>query len=227
MSDSFTAYDAKWAGKVIGLYGGSFNPAHKGHVHISKLALELLKLDALWWLVTPGNPLKNDKDTASLDERLAHAQNMANDARIHITDAESKLNTRFSCDSIRKLQEIHKDSRFIWVMGADNLANFHKWRNWEDIFHMLPIAVFARPGYDKGVLTSPAAEKFKSSRLEEREAEYLGQRQTPAWIYLNTPLHEASATALREDASGKFEDAARLAKAQDKNALGQQRKDKE
>lgn len=227
MTPSFTTYDSHWAGNTIGLYGGSFNPAHQGHVHVSHLALQCLDLDALWWLVTPGNPLKDAAQTASLKKRTAHAQDLVQDERIYITDAESELKTRFSWETIEKLSAIHEDTRFIWCMGADNLENFHLWQNWEDIFHTLPIAVFARPGYDESVLTSPAATAYAEYRLEERDAKKLKDCETPAWVYLNTPLHVGSATALRQAAGGKFKKAARLAKAQDNLPAGQQRKDKE
>jgi len=227
LTPSFTTYDAKWAGKVIGLYGGSFNPAHQGHLHVSHLALDYLKLDALWWLVTPGNPLKEAKETASLAERAAHAQDMVRNERIFVTTAESELQTRFSWETIEKLKHIHSDTCFIWCIGADNLENFHLWRNWEDIFHMLPIAVFARPGYDEGVLTSPAATAFAEYRRGEDEAKKLRDCETPAWVYLNTSLHEGSATALRRASGGEFKKAAELAKTQDNLPLGQQRKDKE
>ena len=231
LTHDLRAYDTSFAGQLIGLYGGSFNPAHKGHLHVSDYAFQTLGLDALWWLVSPNNPLKETSTLAPMDQRVAHAKELAADPRITITSIESQLGSNYSFDTISKLKNIHKDSRFIWMIGADNLMNFHAWKNWRAIFTLVPIAVFARPGYDEDALAAPAAAEFKDKRLSEHEAQKLGDTTPPCWVYLNMPHHEASATALRTRASNNWEKATQLAKvgtfSQSSLLNKQQRKDKE
>src|SRR4051794_25183866 len=133
----------------IGLLGGSFNPAHRGHRHISLQALRALGLDEVWWLVSPGNPLKEGaKDMAPFAARLASAEHMAKHSRIRASDCEQREGTRYTIDTVRRLKGRHPEHRFIWLLGSDTLPNFHKWRDWRDLARELPIAVIRRPGYD-------------------------------------------------------------------------------
>jgi len=140
----------------IGLLGGSFNPAHRGHRAISLFAIEALGLDEVWWLVSPGNPLKDSKDMAPLAARLASARQAARRAPIRPTAIETRLGTRYTVDTLRRLVRLYPNRRFIWLMGADNLAQFHRWRDWRRIAALVPIAVATRPGYDARALKAPA-----------------------------------------------------------------------
>ena len=142
--------------KRIGLLGGSFNPAHEGHRRISLFALEALGLDEVWWLVSPGNPLKSAKGMAPLSARLASAERLARHAPIVPTAIETTLHTRFTADTLTKIVRHFPHHRFIWLMGADNLTQFHRWQRWRQIARTLPIAVIARPGYDGAALNAPA-----------------------------------------------------------------------
>ncbi|MEM7570608.1 MAG: nicotinate-nucleotide adenylyltransferase [Pseudomonadota bacterium] len=194
----FLARSARWAGRVVGLYGGSFNPAHQGHLHVSLRALRHLKLDALWWLVSPLNPLKHADDMAALGPRLKRARALIDDhPKLFATAIEDALGSRYSVETIAKLQALHPRTRFIWVMGADNLMGFHRWEGWQEIFHMLPIAVVDRPGYALKALSSPAARRFACYRLGSQQTNLLRTRTGPAWVFLRGPLHPASATAIR------------------------------
>jgi len=135
--------------KRIGLLGGSFNPAHDGHRDISLFAIDALRLDEVWWLVSPGNPLKPKTGMAPLPARLAHAQKVARRNLIRPTAIEARLHTRYTIDTVKALQSRYRRNRFIWLMGADNLAQFGQWRDWRGIARIMPIAVIARPGYDE------------------------------------------------------------------------------
>lgn len=193
----FLSTSRRWDGQTVGLYGGSFNPAHGGHIHVSHRALKHLKLDALWWLVSPVNPLKQARDVAQLDARVKHAQSLVQHPKIHVTALEQDLQTRYSAHTIARLKARHPKTQFIWIMGADNLATFHHWQGWQSIFDMLPIAVIDRPGYSLNALSSPAARKFRRDRLSERRSTRLKGLKPPAWVFLHGPLHTASATAIR------------------------------
>ena len=181
----------------IGLLGGSFNPAHEGHLHISVLALERLDLDELWWLVSPQNPLKPSAGMAPLGQRLEAARAIARDPRIRVTDIERALGTRYTIDTLRALKTRHPGVRFVWVMGADNLIEIRRWKEWRSIFRMLPIAVFARPSYVLRALRSGAARRFASARKGRLRAADLAGLDPPAWVLLQTPRHAASATRIR------------------------------
>ena len=178
--------------------GGSFNPAHAGHRHISLLALKLLKLDQVWWLVSPQNPLKPVAGMAPLAERLSQAALTARHPRIKVTDLERLLGTRYTADTLARLQRNFPRMRFVWLMGADNLSQIHRWDRWERIFAMLPIAVFDRPLYSLRALASKAARRFAGRRFRLSDAGRLGDLMAPAWIFIRAPLHPASATAIRE-----------------------------
>src|SRR5688572_22156185 len=148
----------------IGLLGGSFNPAHDGHRDISLAALAYLGLDEVWWMVSPQNPLKPVKGMASFAERMAAAKAIADHPRIRVTDIEARLGTQFTADTLRKLVTRFPSCRFVWLMGADNLAQISSWRDWTRIFHLTPIAVFDRPTYTMKALTALAARRFQRAR---------------------------------------------------------------
>ncbi|MDX1483308.1 MAG: nicotinate-nucleotide adenylyltransferase [Alphaproteobacteria bacterium] len=189
---------AALAGRRIGVLGGSFNPAHEGHLHITRLALTRLALDQVWWMVSPQNPLKSTGDMAPFADRMASAQRLAaGDNRIVVTDIETRLNTRYTTDTLRALRTTFPRTHFIWLMGADNLLQIPRWENWATIFEMVPIAVFDRATYSFGALASKAAHRFRRHRLAAREAAAAIMKRPPAWIYFHTPRHPASSTELR------------------------------
>lgn len=181
----------------IGLLGGSFNPPHAGHLHISLAAIKRLQLDALWWLVTPGNPLKGGGGLAPLPERMALARNMARHPKIEITDFEAARPSAYAIDTVRFLLDRRVNVQYCWVIGGDILAQFHRWRDWPAIFAALPILVLDRPGARHSALASPAAQRFSRARLPENFATELPLCQSPAWIYLTIPLCDLSSTAIR------------------------------
>ncbi|MGH6954720.1 MAG: nicotinate-nucleotide adenylyltransferase [Alphaproteobacteria bacterium] len=187
------------AGKRVGLLGGSFNPAHEGHLHISRLAIEMLRLHEVWWLVSPQNPLKARAEMGSLPARLAGARAIARRPRLRVTAIERALGTRFTIDTLRALKRLYPRTRFVWVMGADNLVQLPAWRDWRAIFRAAPIAVFDRPSYSRKAMTGPAAVAFGRWRIEPCRAGELAERRPPAWVFLDIPLHRASATAIREE----------------------------
>ena len=181
----------------VGLFGGSFNPPHQGHRHASLVALRRLGLDAVWWLVTPGNPLKNLGELAPLDQRLKAAVALENHPRIHVTTLESSLGTRYTADTLNAIRRLFPAINFVWIMGADNLASIHRWRDWPDIFAAMPVAVVARPGYALKALASPAARRFEAGRIDPDDAALLPFMRPPAWTYLDDRLDPASSTAIR------------------------------
>lgn len=182
----------------IGVLGGSFNPAHEGHVHIAQLALQRLAVDQVWWLVSPQNPLKPVIGMASFEERFASAKTAASvEPRIVVTDAELRLGTRYTAETLPQIVAEHPNARFVWIMGADNLSQMEHWENWSSIFHAVPIAVFARPPYDSGVLACTVAARFADHRHDESRGEVLAEMEPPAWIYFDTPQNSKSATQIR------------------------------
>ena len=187
-----------YPGMRIGLLGGSFNPAHAGHVHASLVALRRLGLDRIWWLVSPQNPLKPESGMAPLAARLARAQEIARHPRIVVTDLERMLGTRFTSDTLKRLKARFPGQRFVLIMGADNFAELARWHRWPAIMAAVSIAVIARPGYSFAALASPAAWRYAARRLPEHKAALLLRRQPPAWVYLNAPLNPLSATELRK-----------------------------
>jgi nicotinate-nucleotide adenylyltransferase len=184
-------------GRRIGLLGGSFNPAHEGHLHISREALKRLKLDQVWWLVSPQNPLKPAAGMAELAERVAAAQRIAKDRRILVTAIERRLGTRYTIDTLRALHRRFPHTDFVWLMGADNLAQISRWKGWQDIFAALPIAVFDRPAYSLRALSSQAAQRFAARRLAPERAGELATSPPPAWSFIRCRLNPASATEIR------------------------------
>lgn len=177
----------------VGLFGGSFNPAHDGHAHVAETALIRLGLDRVVWLVSPQNPLKGAPEP--IEERMAGATRFAAGPSMVVSGAEDQLGDRYSIDTIRALKARYPGVRFVWVMGADNLAGFHRWKGWTEIFRELPVAVVARPGSTLKALTSPAARRFAHVRVAPGT---LTASAAPAWSYLSAPLNFASSTALRE-----------------------------
>ena len=185
------------AGQRIGLLGGSFNPPHSGHVAISRIALSRLGLDRIWWIVTPGNPLKANGGLPSLEARLALCRSLVADSRIVVTGFEAELGTAYTAATLGFLRRRHPQVDFVWVMGADCLADFHRWRQWRDIFKMLPIAVVDRPGWRLAASASIAARTFAMARRPPSRASTLATARAPAWTLLTGPLSPVSSTALR------------------------------
>ncbi len=185
------------SGMRIGLLGGSFNPAHEGHRHISLDALKRIGLDQVWWLVSPQNPLKPSSDMAPFAERLASAKAMANHPALRVTDLESKLGTQFTVDTVNALDALGGDVNFVWLMGADNFLQLPAWRDWEKIMRTLPVAVLARPGFGRSTPLGKAAQRFGRHRVGAESARLLPFMAAPAWVFLPIPLHPASSTALR------------------------------
>jgi nicotinate-nucleotide adenylyltransferase len=189
--------------RSVGLLGGSFNPAHAGHRHISEIALRYLKLDEIWWLVSPQNPLKPAADMAPLASRLASAARHSQHPRMRATAVEQEMGTRYTADTLLELRRRFPRTRFVWLMGADNLRQIPRWEAWSTIFHLLPIAVFARPAYDLRALAGKAAIRFKKSRRFLRHAARLASRTPPIWVFFHSRLHPASGTSIRRGAGAR------------------------
>ncbi len=185
------------ATRAVGLLGGSFNPAHEGHRQISLIALQRLRLDEVWWLVSPQNPLKPEEDMAPFAERLVRAERVARHPRIRVTALEVELGTRYTIDTLRALERRRSNLAFVWLIGADNLIQMPQWRAWTEIFGCVPVAVLARPTYSLRALAGKAARRFARWRLPERAAGRLAQCRPPAWVFLHTRLNPVSATAIR------------------------------
>ncbi len=183
-------------GQRIGLFGGSFNPAHAGHLHVAQTALVRLQLDWVWWIVARGNPLKSSH--GDFETRLASARSMASSPRMKVLDIEARLGLTYTADVLGAINARHRAARFVWIMGADNLANFHHWRDWQSIGHSVPIAIIARPGGRAG--HSPFERRFASARRPAHESICLADADAPAWTFINAPLNRQSSTALREKA---------------------------
>jgi len=185
------------SGMRVGLFGGSFNPPHEGHVHVAEQALMRLKLNQVWWLVTPGNPLKDHSNLAPLAERLAACEAITPDPRMKITACEAAMNTRFTADTLQQILVRNRDINFVWVMGADNLGQFHRWQRWRDIAHMMPIAVIDRPGATMALHSAPTVQILRCHRVDEDDAARLATMRPPAWSFLHGPRNSLSSTALR------------------------------
>jgi nicotinate-nucleotide adenylyltransferase len=180
-----------------GLLGGSFNPAHRGHRRISAAAMRTLGLDELWWLVSPGNPLKPAKDMAPLPARLASARRVARGLPIRVTAIERRLGTVYTADTLRALKRLYPRRRFIWVMGADNLAQFHRWRQWRTIARTLPIAVVSRPGYEGEAHAAVAMGWLRRFVRPADQGRHWTEWRLPALVFLRLPLDPTSATRIR------------------------------
>jgi nicotinate-nucleotide adenylyltransferase len=184
-------------GMRIGLLGGSFNPPHEAHRAISLFALKRLKLDRIWWLVSPGNPLKQGRALHALDDRIAAAEKVANDPRIDVSCLEAVIGTRYTMDTISYLRRRCSGVRFVWIMGADNLAQFNRWESWRRIADMVPIAVIDRPPESFRALSSVAALTLAPYRVDEQDAGTLATRRAPAWTFLTGLKSDLSSTRLR------------------------------
>ncbi len=186
----------------VGLLGGSFNPAHAGHRHIAELALKRLKLDEVWLLVSPGNPLKPERGMAPLQARLASAaKQTAGHPQLRTTAIETAFGTRYTADTLAALTRRFPRVQFVWLMGADNLAQIPRWENWAGIFKTVPIGVLDRPAYSLGALAGKAAQRFKRARRRPCRAGRLMAAQAPAWVFLHTRLHDATSTSIRDKAA--------------------------
>jgi nicotinate-nucleotide adenylyltransferase len=184
------------AGRVVGLLGGSFDPAHDGHAHISREALKRFALDELWWLVSPGNPLKAH-GPAPLEHRMARARMVMDHPRVKISDFEAQVGTRFTAETLRALIRIYPGVRFVWLMGADNLLEFDQWQDWRWIIENVPIGVLARPGQRIAARHAKAADIYRSARLKGRQAPALAQGAAPRWCFVNVPMIDISSTEIR------------------------------
>ncbi|SER23662.1 nicotinate-nucleotide adenylyltransferase [Faunimonas pinastri] len=184
-------------GQRIGLYGGSFNPAHAGHRQVSLLALHRLKLDRIWWLVTPGNPLKDTSHLPPLSERMRRAAEIAAHPQIVVTGLEAELGTRYTADLLATLTRRAQGVRFVWIMGSDNLRQLDRWDRWQTIAETVPIAVVNRPGSLNAALSSRAAQALWADRVPDFAAADLANRKPPAWTFITGPRTPLSSTALR------------------------------
>ena len=187
-------------GQRIGLLGGSFNPPHAAHRLISGTARRRLALDAVWWVVTPGNPLKSHDELAPLDQRMALCRELVPNPKLRITAFEKDLPSAYTAATLDFLVRRNPGVRFVWLMGADNLATFHRWQDWRGIARLMPIAIVDRPGWRLKSLASPAAKYLQDTYVPERAARCLPEREPPAWTFLTGPLSKLSSTELRRRA---------------------------
>lgn len=185
-------------GMRVGLFGGSFNPPHEGHAHVAETAKRRLNLDRVIWLVSPQNPLKSRTETADLAERLAQTRAIANEPGMIVSDLETRLGSAYTIDTIRWLKGRFPGVKFVWVMGADSLATFHRWRGWTQIMREAPVAVVSRPWISLKSRFSPAAQRFAAHRLTSSQARGLADRVPPAWVFLFGRFNFQSSTHLRE-----------------------------
>ncbi len=183
-------------GLAIGLLGGSFDPPHPGHVHITLEALRRFGLDRVWWLVSPGNPLKS-RGPADLARRLAASRALMRHPRVTVTGIEARFGTRYTAATLEALQAAYPGVRFVWLMGEDNLASFHRWERWPSILATVPVGVLARPGGPVWARTAHAARAFRAARLRPAQAPLLARSVPPAWCYVATPKRAISSTAIR------------------------------
>ena len=191
-----TPFPFATSGQTIGLLGGSFDPPHGGHVHISRRALAAFGLDRVWWLVSPGNPLK-ERGPRPLARRVAACRDLVDDPRILVTDIEARLGTRYTAATLRALLPRYPGVRFVWLMGADNLASFHRWKDWDQIMETLPVGVMARPEEQLAAGGSFAARRYARYRVQARRAAVLPYRAAPAWCLLGGPMVDMSSTEIR------------------------------
>lgn len=191
------------AGQRIGLFGGSFNPAHRGHRAVALYALKRLALDWIWWLVAPQNPLKDAGDYRDYDERLEVARLVARHPRFIVTNLEEQLETRTTAATLAALAPVLKRGRFVWIMGADSFANLHHWNDWTDIPETIPLAILARPGFSMRALESPAALRYENRRIAAERARELPGAPPPAWCFIPMPLRPESSTAIRARQAGR------------------------
>jgi Nicotinic acid mononucleotide adenylyltransferase len=186
----------------VGILGGSFNPAHDGHLQMSHLALRKLGLSRVIWMVSPQNPLKSKLGMEGFEDRFHSAASVADDPRIIVSDFEHVMRSPFTARSLAHLSVIHPGAKFVWLMGADNLQGVHHWDRWTHIFDLFPVAVVARPGYQHQAAFSKAALRYGHHRIDEQDAGRLADMPAPAWVYLPTMLNRLSSTSIRKLAEG-------------------------
>jgi nicotinate-nucleotide adenylyltransferase len=184
-------------GQRIGLFGGSFNPVHAGHYAAALEALKSARLDWVWWLVSPQNPLKDPADTGDFHARLSLAHKIAAHPRFMVTDFEQRIDSRMTAETLDALRPFLGRGKFVWIMGADSLAGLHRWRRWKELPQTLPLLVIDRPGWTLKALSSPAARFLGRWRLRESEAALLPGHKPPGWVFLTLPLRNESSTAIR------------------------------
>ncbi len=184
-------------GMQVGLFGGSFNPPHAGHALVADIALRRLALDQLWWMVTPGNPLKSTRELLPLAERLRLSEAVARNPRIKVTAFEAAYRVRYTADTLALVRRKNPGVDFVWIMGADSLRDFHRWQRWREIMMTFPIAVIDRPGATLSFLSSVVAKTFDHARIDEAFAPSLAHRKAPAWTFIHGPRSPLSSSAIR------------------------------
>jgi nicotinate-nucleotide adenylyltransferase len=184
-------------GMAVGLFGGSFNPPHAGHALVAEIAMRRLRLDQLWWMVTPGNPLKSARELAPLAQRVAQSERITPDPRMKVTAFEAAHRLRFSADTIDLVLARNPGVHFVWIMGADSLRDFHRWERWRHIARSIPIAVIDRPGATLSFLSATMAKAFDHGRIDEDRAGRLARTHPPAWTFIHGPRSSLSSTAIR------------------------------
>jgi nicotinate-nucleotide adenylyltransferase len=184
-------------GMAVGLFGGSFNPPHAGHALVSEIVLRRLSLDQIWWIVSPGNPLKDRRDLAPLAERIRLCERMNVDRRVRVTAFEAAHHIRYTADTLALLKNRNPGVDFVWIMGADSLRDFHRWQRWREIALTFPIVVVDRPGATLSFLSSVMAKTFGYARVDERQASLIARRKAPAWTFIHGPRSSLSSTAIR------------------------------
>lgn len=184
-------------GMIVGLFGGSFNPPHEGHALVAEIAIRRLGLDQLWWMVTPGNPLKSRNHLAPLSERIARSESIARDPHIKVTAFEQAFGVSYTANTLARVKARNPHVHFIWIMGADSLETFHHWQKWQNIARTFPIAVIDRPGSTLSYLSSKMAKTFAFARIDEDDARVLWKKPAPAWTFIHGPRSALSSTAIR------------------------------
>jgi len=193
-------------GMVVGLFGGSFNPPHQGHALVAEIAIRRLGLDQLWWMVTPGNPLKSRNHLAPLAERIALSERIATDPHIKVTAFEQSFEVTYTANTLARVKARNPHVHFIWIMGADSLESFHLWQKWQEIARTFPIAVIDRPGSTLSYLSSKMAKTFAFARIDEDDARILWKKPAPAWTFIHGPRSGLSSTAIRNGTSHEPQD---------------------
>lgn len=189
-------------GLAVGLFGGSFNPPHAGHALVAEIALRRLALDQLWWMVTPGNPLKSTRELAPLAERLQLSERIAKNPKVKVTAFEAAHHVRYTADTLALVKARNPGVDFVWIMGADSLRDFHRWQRWREIVMTFPIAVIDRPGATLSFLSSVVAKTFDYARVDEGDAPRLARMKAPAWTFIHGPRSSLSSSAIRKLAKG-------------------------